>query len=72
MNVAFTRAKKKLLIIGSESTIKENHLFAQFLQIVSNERWDYNLPERAHSMYKIPQIPEEKFVLSQSPIKKVV
>ncbi len=59
MNVAFTRAKKKLVIIGSESTIEDNHLFAEFLRIVKREKWDYLLPEKAHLMYDMPNIPDE-------------
>lgn len=47
VNVAFTRARTKLLIIGSASTIKGNDLLADFVNLMASRNWIYNLPPRA-------------------------
>lgn len=47
VNVAFTRARTKLLIIGSASTIKGNDLLANFVNLMANRNWVYNLPRKA-------------------------
>ena len=39
VNVAFTRAKRKLLILGSASTLERNQLFTYFLQLVKEQKW---------------------------------
>jgi superfamily I DNA and/or RNA helicase len=39
VNVAFTRAKKKLIIIGSLSTLENNHLFSVFLRLLRDQNW---------------------------------
>lgn len=47
VNVAFTRARTKLLIIGSASTIKGNSLLADFVNLMASRDWIYNLPPKA-------------------------
>lgn len=47
VNVAFTRARTKLLIIGSASTIKGNDLLADFVNLMASRNWIYNLPPKA-------------------------
>lgn len=47
VNVAFTRARTKLLIIGSASTIKGNDLLADFVNLMASKDWIYNLPPKA-------------------------
>lgn len=51
VNVALTRAKKKLLVIGSRSTIRRNELFAKFLALVDENGWCMRLPKGAHKSY---------------------
>ncbi|KAL6069587.1 Tripartite DNA replication factor [Balamuthia mandrillaris] len=51
VNVAFTRAKKKLIIVGSLNTLKSNHLFDIFLKIMAEKDWIFNLPGGAHTYY---------------------
>lgn len=50
-NVAFTRAKKKLIILGSASTLEGNHFFSLFLDFVRKNNWIYQLPPEAHKTY---------------------
>ncbi|KAL8715291.1 MAG: hypothetical protein Q9220_001249, partial [cf. Caloplaca sp. 1 TL-2023] len=47
VNVALTRARTKLLILGSKSTIKGNGLLDQFVKFVESKGWIYNLPKGA-------------------------
>ncbi|KAK6531374.1 Tripartite DNA replication factor [Arthrobotrys megalospora] len=54
INVAFTRAKTKLLIIGSKSTLKTNELLAKFVEMMEEREWVYDLPHNAHLGHDIP------------------
>jgi hypothetical protein len=39
LNVALTRAKRKLIVFGSRSTLSHAALFRSFLQLVDEHRW---------------------------------
>ncbi|KAJ6259113.1 DNA replication ATP-dependent helicase/nuclease dna2 [Drechslerella dactyloides] len=54
INVAFTRAKTKLLILGSKSTLKTNDLLGKFVDMMEERKWVYDLPANAHTMHSIP------------------
>ncbi|EWC48384.1 hypothetical protein DRE_02153 [Drechslerella stenobrocha 248] len=54
INVAFTRAKTKLLIIGSKATLKTNELLGRFVEMMEERRWVYDLPGGAHLMHSVP------------------
>ncbi|KAL9604492.1 MAG: hypothetical protein Q9219_000457 [cf. Caloplaca sp. 3 TL-2023] len=47
VNVALTRARTKLLILGSKSTIRGNELLDQFVKLMDAKGWIYDLPSRA-------------------------
>jgi len=54
INVAFTRAKTKLLVVGSRETLKGNgigdgseEMVAQFVGLMENRGWVYDLPAQA-------------------------
>ena len=47
VNVAFTRAKSKLIIFGSRSTIRETPPLDQFVKLVESRGWVYQLPSEA-------------------------
>jgi DNA replication ATP-dependent helicase Dna2 len=49
LNVAFTRAKKKLILIGSKSTVLENSSFRKLKELINERSWLINLEE-----YEIP------------------
>ncbi|TPX33425.1 hypothetical protein SeMB42_g07481 [Synchytrium endobioticum] len=55
INVAFTRAKHKLIIFGSGSTLAATDLFTAFLDLVEQKQWVYKLPPKAHQMHYFPQ-----------------
>jgi DNA replication ATP-dependent helicase Dna2 len=52
INVSFTRAKKKLIIIGSKSTLSaEDHLLSKLLAFVQQRDWILDLPKDAEAMH---------------------
>ncbi|KAF7716942.1 Uncharacterized protein PECH_000665 [Penicillium ucsense] len=45
VNVAFTRARTKLLVLGSKSTLRDgNELLGKYVKLVEGEGWIYDLP----------------------------
>lgn len=55
INVAFTRAKTKLLIVGSRETLKGNagseEMVSKFVKLMEDKDWIYNLPKDALEMH---------------------
>jgi len=51
LNVAFTRAKQKLLLIGSKSTLEGHSLFSKFFELVVSKGWHFMLPRDACDFY---------------------
>lgn len=47
VNVAFTRARTKLLVVGSAGTMKGNELLGKFVALMQGNRWMYDLPKNA-------------------------
>lgn len=44
LNVCFTRAKRKLVVFGSKSSLSTVPILAQFFQLVEIRGWLYSLP----------------------------
>lgn len=51
INVAFTRARSKLLILGSKSTLFNNELLRKFIDFMEGSHWTYTLPTNAHRLH---------------------
>ncbi|TFK23313.1 Dna2-domain-containing protein [Coprinopsis marcescibilis] len=51
MNVSFTRARSKLVIFGSRSTLRQEVLLSQFFELMEGKGWCYELPRDAHLMH---------------------
>jgi DNA replication ATP-dependent helicase Dna2 len=51
MNVAFTRARSKLVIFGSRSTLAQVPLLESFFQLMEGEGWILRLPGNAHEAH---------------------
>ncbi len=47
VNVAFTRARTKLLVVGSRETIMGDGLLRRFVGLVDSKGWGYELPKGA-------------------------
>jgi DNA replication ATP-dependent helicase Dna2 len=47
VNVAFTRAKSKLIIFGSKSTIRETNPLDEFVKLVEAKGWVYQMSHEA-------------------------
>ena len=51
INVSITRARAKLIIFGSRSTLANLALLQQFFAIVDDKGWLYSLPAQARAAY---------------------
>ncbi|KAG8768403.1 Tripartite DNA replication factor [Ceratobasidium sp. 428] len=51
LNVSFTRARSKLVIFGSRSTLKCDQLLEQFFELIDEHGWYSALPKDAHLMH---------------------
>ncbi|KAG8741435.1 Tripartite DNA replication factor [Ceratobasidium sp. 414] len=51
LNVSFTRARSKLVIFGSRSTLKCDQLLEQFFELIDEHGWYSKLPKDAHLMH---------------------
>ncbi|KAF9234817.1 Dna2-domain-containing protein [Melanogaster broomeanus] len=51
INVSFTRAQSKLVIIGSRKTLASVPVLAEFLELMDERQWLLALPERAESLH---------------------
>ncbi|KAJ3553389.1 hypothetical protein NM688_g3640 [Phlebia brevispora] len=51
INVSFTRARSKLVIFGSRSTLKTAPLLREFFQLMENRNWTLTLPANAHQIH---------------------
>lgn len=52
INVAMTRSKTKLIILGSESTIREENLLNSFTSLIQEKGWIYNLKPNCMDVYE--------------------
>ena len=52
MNVSFTRARSKLIIIGSRKTLQAAPLLSEFFQLMDSKGWILALPPDAHLMHE--------------------
>lgn len=50
INVSFTRAKRKLVIFGSRSTLGKDKLMADFFDLMKDKKWIYTLKAGVHKM----------------------
>ncbi len=48
MNVAFTRARSKLIIFGSRKTLNKAPLLREFFELMDRQGWMLTLPPNAH------------------------
>jgi len=55
LNVALSRAKMKLVIIGSYKTLSSSSVLSPVLQNVKDRGWIENLPHNAVDLYKVPE-----------------
>jgi DNA replication ATP-dependent helicase Dna2 len=55
LNVAFTRAMGKLIVIGSRKTLESATALNEFLRLIDSSGWMYDLPVCCTEMYRIPQ-----------------
>ncbi|KAH3743245.1 DNA replication helicase Dna2 [Pelomyxa schiedti] len=54
INVACTRAKKKLVFVGSRRTMDQSGIWQQFLALAQSRGWIYSMPPRPQSLPNKP------------------
>jgi len=74
LNVSFTRARSKLVIIGSRKTLQGNVLFKKFFGIMDEKKWVLTLEKNAHRIHgllssKKPNRPFKRTVGNRSPTR---
>ncbi|KAJ5905517.1 uncharacterized protein N7473_002433 [Penicillium subrubescens] len=69
VNVAFTRARTKLLVLGSKSTLRDgNELLGKYVRLVEGKGWAYDLPPGAAGSHGFPSAALDSTQMSfQSP-----
>ncbi|BGP19447.1 hypothetical protein JCM10213_006267 [Rhodosporidiobolus nylandii] len=55
LNVCLTRAKSKLVLFGSRSTLRHVPLLQQFLDLVEEKGWEYDLPGKVGGQLRAAQ-----------------
>lgn len=61
INVSFTRARKKLVIFGSRTTLQSDRLLSGFFDLMDEKGWVVRLPPGAHEMHgAVPEVTIEK------------
>jgi DNA replication ATP-dependent helicase Dna2 len=58
VNVAFTRARTKLLVLGSKNTLRNgNELLGKYVKLVDQRGWVYDLPKNAAENHIFDDVP---------------
>jgi DNA replication ATP-dependent helicase Dna2 len=73
INVAFTRAKSKLLVVGSRETLKgngEDEMVAKFVGLMEEKEWVYDLPPGALEDHYFEEISTQATQLTASAVSK--
>lgn len=55
-NVAITRARTKLIILGSRSTLYNSPTLKQFIDLLSSKNWIHDLPAEAEKVYSFSRV----------------
>ena len=74
LNVSFTRARSKLIVIGSRKTLLGNDLLKKFFGIMDEKKWVLKLEKDAHRIHgllssKKPNRPFKRAVGDRSPTR---
>lgn len=74
LNVSLTRARSKLVIIGSRKTLQGNDLLKKFFAIMDEKKWVLTLGKDAHCIHplvssKKPSRPFKRAVEDRSPTR---
>lgn len=61
VNVAVTRARSKLVVVGSKSTLAEAESIKDFISLSEKKGWIYDLPSSAYHVYQFPKSDSKQF-----------
>lgn len=63
VNVAITRSRSKLILLGSKSTLSNCDTLRGFMDLLGEKGWIYDLPQDADHFYAFPFSPLQKKVV---------
>ncbi|TDZ51665.1 DNA replication ATP-dependent helicase/nuclease DNA2 [Colletotrichum trifolii] len=72
INVAFTRAKTKLLVVGSKNTLKgsgKEEMLSKFISLMEERDWIYDLPANALESHSFDDAATQLTASGVSPLK---
>jgi len=69
INVAFTRARSKLIVLGSADTLGKNELLARFLKITKDQGWKVDLPSQALDMHSFESETQAALTTQKTAVK---
>ena len=69
VNVAFTRARTKMLIVGSKTTLGQgNELLGKFVKLMEGHGWCYDLPPKAVDGHVFEEVEAAAAATQKSPV----
>ena len=69
VNVAFTRARTKMLIVGSKTTLSQgNELLGKFVKLMEGHGWCYDLPPKAVEGHVFEEVEAAAAATQKSPV----
>ena len=66
VNVALTRARSKLVVLGSRRTLSNNDLLAKFMTLVDGKGWSLDLPRGADELHAFAMASTQQAVVAAS------
>ena len=72
VNVAFTRARTKLLVLGSRSTLLGNELLGKFVELMDEKGWRYDLPAGATESHVFEEVGTQLTSMGSGEMEKLV
>ena len=66
VNVALTRARSKLVVLGSRRTLSNNDLLANFMTLVDGKGWSLDLPRGADELHAFAMASTQQAVVAAS------
>ena len=72
VNVALTRARSKLVVLGSKTTLRKNDLLDKFLTLIDEKGWGFDLPANAEMDHAVRSLIAEPEQEASSPVLMIL
>lgn len=71
INVAVTRARSKLILLGSMSTLSRADTIREFIDLIERKKWIFDLPSNAAEVYNFPKTIRSSQVARKATVNKL-